>query len=401
MRILHIGSFTSQHTLMAGLAYEKLGFEVVFFNSQKKTNQKNINGLQGNFKFVNPYYNLKIVKFASIIDQINLIKRLLGKHDPKVVNELKLIAQEYKFDFVIGTWGFTVLEVMLVCQEIFPNANFLHNVLTIPDLPIEPKNFKEFLWKIFESIFNIIQNRAYKKMMFNCDVRVFASEEMQNFVKKKYGPFEKGVDILRIELFNKCFFPKKRLEKLSNIDSEPHIAHIGATNFATGMVIDNVSDFLIKISNNKINIHLNADVTPAELINVNSKYLHYFKKFTTSSEYSAFSEFLTQFDAIVILYNVHKVYKRFENSLPTRFLFALVTGIPIVIPAMLFPACEKYIIKHEIGFAYKNEEELYFKLKNKTIMNRFSRNALLHSLSLDFESNSAMYLSILNKSNYN
>lgn len=401
MRILHIGSFTSQHTLMAGLAYKMLEFEVVFFNTQKKTNQRNVNGLHGNFKFVNPYDSYEIKKFTSVTDQIILIKSYLGKYDPKIVKELKQIALENEFDFVIGTWGFTTLEVMLVCQKIFHNAKFLHNVLTIPDLPIETIGFKGFLWKKFDIIFTFIQNQAYKKMLLNCDVRVFATEEMSNYVKRKYGPFEKGIDILRIELFNKCFFPKNRKEKLSNIDGEPHIAHIGATNFAAGMEIDNVSDSLIKISNNKINIHLNANVAPPELIKANSNYLHYFEKFTTDSEKSAFSEFLTQFDAIVILYNVRKVYKRFEFSLPTRFLFALVTGIPIVIPARLFPACEKYITKHEIGFAYKDEEELYLNLTNKHIMNKFSNNAILHSLTLDFESNSTMYLSILNDSNYN
>jgi hypothetical protein len=142
-------------------------------------------------------------------------------------------------------------------------------------------------------------------------------------------------------------------------------------------------------------------VTPPELIKANYNYLHYFEKFTTYSEKSAFSEFLTQFDAIVILYNVQKVYKRFEFSLPTRFLFALVTGIPIVIPERLFPACEKYVMKYEIGFAYKDEEELYLKLKNKSMMNKLSNNAILHSLTLDFESNSEMYLSILNISNFN
>ena len=40
---------------------------------------------------------------------------------------------------------------------------------------------------------------------------------------------------------------------------------------------------------------------------------------------------LTQFDAIVLLYNVERPYERFTNALPTRFLFALITGVPVAV----------------------------------------------------------------------
>ena len=100
MRILHVGSFTSQHTLLAGLAYEMMGFDVVFFNTQKKTNQKQVSGLQNNFKYVNPYNSYQIKKFGSIYDQLILIQRFMGMHDPKIVNELKSIVTEIKFDFI-------------------------------------------------------------------------------------------------------------------------------------------------------------------------------------------------------------------------------------------------------------------------------------------------------------
>jgi hypothetical protein len=391
MKILHIGSFTSQHTLVAGFAYEYLGCDVIFINTQKGTSISKVKGLSSDFLFINPYLQNKRTGASSISTQLTSLKRYFGLFDNNVYGQLVDIATNNHIDLIVGTWGYSVLEVSLVAKKVFPNVKYIHNVLTIPDLPVESCGLRGYMWRIFDRVFGIFQDRAYRSLMQNTQIRVFATEAMFGYVNSKYGPFMNGQNVIRIEHFNKCFFPKKRLEKLSSSNNEPHIAHIGATNFAVGMEIDDVSDSLIKISKEKINIHLNTSVFPESLISADKEYLHFFDSFSNEFEHHLFAEFLTQFDAIIILYNVKKVYERFEYSLPTRFLFALIVGVPIFLPKGLFPACERYILQNQIGFAYLSEKEMYLKLRDPLTMNLLSNNSLAHSANLDFEANSNFF----------
>ncbi|WP_412709808.1 hypothetical protein [Atrimonas thermophila] len=50
---------------------------------------------------------------------------------------------------------------------------------------------------------------------------------------------------------------------------------------------------------------------------------------------------------------------RYKTSLPSRFLIALVAGISITLPKGRFEAMEKFILSHQIGFAYEGSQEVF------------------------------------------
>jgi hypothetical protein len=67
---------------------------------------------------------------------------------------------------------------------------------------------------------------------------------------------------------------------------------------------------------------------------------------------------------------------RFHNSLPSRFLFALNAGIPIVMPKGYFLACEEFVKKYEIGFTYNSPTDLKEALSDDNLMTKYRKNAI-------------------------
>jgi hypothetical protein len=402
MKIVHLGSFSSQHTQMAAIAYKAIGYEAIFVNTKKDCYLIEIPGLDFDCLTINPYVEKSTFRNArwlpqTLFEYLISIVRYLGFYDKKLETHLSRIKSENKIDLIVSTWGFPVLEATLLSQKIFKDSIFVHNILTIPDLPFMEVGINGIFWSGFKKIFDIFQDKAYEKMLKGCHIRIHASGNMLKYVKGKYKITGNGIDEVRLERFNSCYFPTERINNLSNFNGGPNVVHLGATNFATGLSIDDVSDALNALAECKIHTHFYAKVIPPQLKKSNKNYHGLFEKFNNQFDKSAFSNFLTQFDAIIILYNVKQCYDRFKNALPTRFLFGLVIGIPIVLPRNLFPACEEYVNKYQIGFAYENEQDLYEKLINKDFMSIFKTNALLHSENLSFESNMADYKETITK----
>lgn len=394
MKVLHIGPPSSQHTQMAALAYYKLGYEMVFLNTRRDRHFDKVPGVKFDHVVINPWQNRtrpvisrKMPK--TLFSSLTLAFRYIGFHDRDLVSALTELKNKHKIDLVIGSWGMPVLEATLIAQKIFTNAKFVHNILTIPDLPIMVNGFRGLIWKLFLYFFNLIQDSAYSRMLNKIDLIVAASPQMKDFIVDKFKLRCKNKVIIRIERFNIAYFPDKREKKYSENDGKIHVVHLGATNFNTGLEIDEVSEQLISLGKAKIVVHFHAKSLPIVFREFDENSFVLFEKFKNDLEENRnqFAEFLTQFDAIVMLYNVKKKYERFTNSLPTRFLFGLTIGIPIVLPKGLFIACENYIIEHGIGFAYENEIELFEIMSNKFIMDKYSKNALRHSKQLSFESN--------------
>lgn len=70
--------------------------------------------------------------------------------------------------------------------------------------------------------------------------------------------------------------------------------------------------------------------------------------------------YMTQFDACLVTYSSKRgVPIRFNTSLPSRFLIALIAGIPIMLPAGRFEAMEAFVKEQGIGFVYSDPVEAY------------------------------------------
>jgi hypothetical protein len=106
------------------------------------------------------------------------------------------------------------------------------------------------------------------------------------------------------------------------------------------------------------------------------------------------SEFMTQFDASVPIFNVRAPHDRFANALPTRFLFALVAGIPIALPRGLYASCEEYVAARGIGVVYGSEAELAARLRDAPAMAGLANRAAANSESVSADRHLAEYESL-------
>lgn len=397
MNVLHIGPISSVHTQIAAIGYRELGYSSVFLNTRKDRAFETIPGLPGVHEIVNPWRAGEAImpgkaRGSSMAASARDALRYLGVEDARLTSALRAVAARRQIDLVVGTWGLPVLEAMLAAETVFPRAGFVYNVLSVPELPVEGTGLRMAIWRAYMRAFDFIQGRAYRRMLKGCDVRVHAGELMRAYMAEKKLLTPPGVDIVRLERFSRAFFPKTRLPLLSAADGEPHVVHLGATNFS-GLSIDNLAPQIGSLAAAGVHVHYSSPEAP-EFGAETRRFLHTFPKFESSEISPHLAEFATQFDAAVLLYNVDRPYERFRNALPTRFLFALVTGIPIAVPRGLFQASEEYVKRHDIGFSYGSAAELRTILGDAERMKKLSANAVTYSSHLSLEDNLSEYESI-------
>lgn len=397
MRILHIGPVTSVHTQIAALAYTALGYEVTFLNTRKDAHFPSVPGVPAATDVVNPWAGLAPIvpgarRGSSLGSSLVRTARYLGARDRALDRALSKLAGAGTYDVVVGTWGLPVLEAMLAAQRAFPAAAFVYNVLTAPELPLEGTGLKTMLWRGYLKVADAVERSAYGRMLRACDVRVHASEHMREFLVRRYDLGETGKDVVRLERFSRAFFPTRRLPRLSGTQHEPHIIHLGATNFS-GLGVDNLRRQFERLTDAGIHVHFATRQNDAGKP-MASGYYHRFPAIGGDTVGSELADFATQFDAAVILFNVEREYARFRNALPTRFLFALTVGIPVVLPRGIFPSCQEYVERHDIGLAYGSERELAEALSDRARMDRLRAKALSHSQGLSVEDNLDEYRAI-------
>lgn len=397
MRVLHIGPVSSVHTQIAALSYAELGYRATFLNTRKDAHFSAIPGVPAATDVVNPWEGSASLvpgarRGSSLASSLVRTARYLGARDRALETALGKLAASGSYDVVVGTWGLPVLEAMLAAQRAFPDAAFIYNVLTAPELPLEGTGLKTMLWRGYLKVADAVERSAYGRMLRGCDVRVHASEHMREYLVRQYGLRESGRDVIRLERFSRAFFPARRLPLLSGTQHEPHIVHLGGTNFS-GLGIDNLARQFERLTAAGIHVHFAArQSAPAQL--AESRYYHRFPAIGSGAVGSELADFATQFDAAVILFNVDREHARFRNALPTRFLFALTLGIPVVLPRGLFLSCQEYVERHDIGLAYGSERELAEALSDRARMDRLRANALSHSRSLSVEDNLDEYRAI-------
>lgn len=397
MRVLHIGPLTSVHTQIAALAYRSLGVQATFLNTRKDKTFASVPGVPSATDVINPWSGKRALmpgagRGSSLFANLAQTARYAGLGDRRLHRALRELAAKRSYDVIVGTWGMPVLECMLAAQRVFKDAAFVYNVLTAPELPLEGSGWRVRLWRGYLRMAGAVEHAAYGRMLRACDVRVHCSQHMCDYLDRAYGLGGHGIDVIRVELFSRAFLPVRRLPKLSESDGEPHVVHLGATNFS-GLGIDNLASQFERLTAAGIHVHF-ASVLETGSGRASRRHYHPFPKIGGSTPGPELAEFATQFDAAIILFNVGREYARFRNALPTRFLFALTTGIPIVVPDGLFRSCQEYVERHDIGFAYRSEQELAAALADRGLMRRVAANALSHSRTLSVDDHLDEYRAI-------
>lgn len=333
------------------------GYKVVCINIHRKYFTNEITGI-GKLPICNIYeegdpYVGKIGRIKWELNNLGIIKFYKNIRQ-KIVEFIN----KTKPDIIYCFYGSAVLNEIKMIIESRIGIPLIHELLCYPSSLLYKKLKKE--------------NRIYKKIINKINTRIHASQFMVKYIKEKLNP-KIGKDIIYMHYFSEKYFFKKRLPLISSKNREPHIIFLGVTDFSNP--IDDVREQIHLISRLGIHVHLRE---PAPGIEKN-KYIHIFPVFDSKSVFQGeLSTYMTQFDACIVTYNVLPNYRkeRFYFSLPSRFLFALTAGIPIVMPKGIFLSCEDIIKKYKIGFTYEKEEELLEKLNDHKFMNKMRQNAI-------------------------
>jgi len=368
-----VGSATSIEIHNAIIAFRNIGYNVFLLNISRDYFPNHIEAIPNYDNITNLYQGININKDKRIrkIERL-LIVRGLYKGRSQVVKRINDVFKENHIDIVYSLWGTDPLPEIKIIQNQKIHCPIVHHFLAFPGAPV--------------SWFTRLKYLFYKEVVLNIVGRIYGSYRMYNYVNKLFNLTQKGKDIIFLDYFSEMYFPRKRLSLLSEEDEEPHILFIGRTDFQKGSLND-VEEIIKEIALNQIHVHLGETNIS---INKND-YLHFFPIFKAGNlSNGLFAEFMTQFDACIILYNFNKrnwPKDRFYNSLPNRFSFAFTGGIPIIMPEGYFLSCQEIIKKYQIGFTYKDIEDLKSKIKNKRLMKKIKVNAIKISSNFTFERN--------------
>jgi hypothetical protein len=287
--------------------------------------------------------------------------------------EVSEIVNKKEIDVVYGSWGSIGL----------PEFRFMKkfNVPVVYEFLTYPTGFSKAEEKV-ENFFNrsIINSlaRAHAGL-------VFASSRMLNYMESTFD-LHQGNKLIFTESYSKRCFYQRRLPRLSDDDSEPHLVFIGLS-YDVPSIFAQIEKMLQK----RIHVHV-CETAGLENRLRTSKFkdfCHVFKKASMRALLDgSFATFMTQFDACLVTYNFTRATStRLCNSTPNRFSFALSAGIPLVMPQGYLKSCEDIINRHQIGFAYANCDELKKKLDNRDLMNTYQHNAVAKSNVFTLENN--------------
>jgi hypothetical protein len=384
MHVLHIGPLSSLHTQSAALTYRALGCRATFVNTNPGVEAACVPGVPDAADVLNPWARRlprrKQSRAKNLVEDVTSVLRSAGllRPDPDLAAALGAAAQRGSPDVVVGTWGVQVLEATRAAQAALPGCAFVHNVLTYPEVPVVLRGAMGALWRAHARMLRAAETKSYRQMLGNCDVRVHCSERMRAYLQAVVGLAGPGIDVVAVEPFAGEFFPGRRLPKLSASDGQPHVVHVGATNFSGGS-LDDLSRHFAELARAGIHVHYHSNGPGGEIDPALRAYYHPFPKLSLVPANPGLSEFMTQFDASVPIFNVRVPHDRFANALPTRFLFSLVAGIPIALPRGLYASCEEYVAAHDIGLAYESEAQLASRLRDAPAMAGMTARAAAHA----------------------
>jgi glycosyltransferase involved in cell wall biosynthesis len=284
------------------------------------------------------------------------------------VGIIEKIIRDLKIDLIYATWGSNMIPLVKIIQRAKMKIPIIYNFLSYPQ--------NVYRWKVF------LENWYCRKPIERLDGRIHASQNMYQYMSKRFDLKKHGLDIIVTPFFSeKCHY-RKRLPLLSEKDGEPHLVYIGPLTSSRNW--DDIRQEIYEIANEKIHIHLAETDVPLR----KSPYIHFFPYFPLSRLIDgSLATYMTQFDACIVLFNFKacSCLDRFYTSFPSRFLFALNAGIPIVMPKGYLHLCERFINEHQIGFTYRKTIELKEALSNFDLMQKYRRNAMTKSSDFKYE----------------
>ena len=365
MNILYLGSLTSYVTQNDVDIFTSMGHHVTILNPYPISGDPESGLIE--FKNIVNIYDQKRLStlYTGIGGTFTSVLLSALRHN---MDALKEVIKDRQIDLIYATWGANMIPVVKTVQKAKLKVPIIYNFLSYPQ--------NVYGWKVF------LENWYCQRPIKNLDGRIHATKNMYSYMSHHFSLGEHGLDIVMTPFFGKKYFYRTRLPLLSENDGVPHLVFIGPISLPW----DDVRQEIFKITREKIHFHM-AQTSVHMKVN---PYLHFFQYFPLQRLIDGtLATFMTQFDACIVLFNfkVCSCMDRFHNSFPSRFLFALNAGIPIVMPRGYLPACEEFVNEYQIGFAYRNLTQLKKTLNDDDLMQRYRRNAINKTADFTYEKN--------------
>lgn len=329
-----------------------------------------------------------IDRFYNHPNHLTIIKDTVRSYNILSENKLlssaiRRIIDDVRPDIIVTYYGPAGLHFSRIIKKI--DMNF--PVVFIPNLVPSSIMRTNLLWRALKKP---LTNEFidYAKWINKIDTIICASNEMSDFLNKKFSYHRERMRILPDYLPKRFHVQDKFLVRDVQVNKQPRVIFLGAPE-RWGNVIDNLDDEFSSLTN--AGVQVCCGVTGA-LSSVKTPWDHY-PYFTDDDVFSGkLSNYAHQYDAALITYNISDRHERFRSTLPTRFFSSLAAGLPIAVKKGIFDAVETFVENYNIGFAYEDGPGLLQLLKNQRLMNDYRKNIcnLMHdfcaeSQSLTFE----------------
>lgn len=369
MNVLILGRLHSLELKNAVISFKNIGYDIVVVNTSRNYLPINIVEFNLNIPIINLYGNIKYR--SSFIHRIRKFLILCGiSRGGRLKYKLISIFKDYDIDFIYALWGTNALIEIKLIQNINNNVPIFYNYLTYPTREM---NYK-----------NTIVNYFLNKIILKIDGHILASHYMKEFMYKIHN-INLNKAVIHPSFYSNNYKYKNKFIKISSLPtSSPNIIYIGTTKFE-GRLIDDVRLSIANIAHQQINIY----VPESKCKFPDSDYLHFYKKIDSIAlARGELAAFMSKFDASIILYNfsIKAIPKeRFKNSIPSRFFFSLISGLPILIEKDYLLSCEDFISRYKNGIIYNDFIDLNNKLKDISLINEIQINARSLSDMFTFE----------------
>lgn len=381
MHVLYIGSAGSSYPLWIGRALVSAGHRLSFLNyspSFFEPAPEVMAACEG--RFLNLRTGPEDVLNEERVGPRRRIARILARVgvplDPARQVRLRRWIDALDVDVAFSHWGTVALPAISCVRQVRPSLPVVHEFLCYPTD-----------W--FGAAERV--NAFYRSLIEDLAGRIYCSERMRAYFAERFKPGN-SLETVRRSRYPRRAFPRERLPRLPAGDG-PSVVCLATYDYLRRS--GDVNDILPRlrgIADAGVNVYALRPPGDAE----SHARLHWFDRMDPTD--GALATFATQFDACLVAYNLGDLRldrTQFQNSLPERFLYALVLGIPIVLPAGELLTCETVVLENEIGLTFHNEEDLAEKLRDTHAMDRIREKARAFSEAQTLEDNMPTLLEFL------
>jgi hypothetical protein len=369
LRCLFIGPLKSHASIGRYTAAVAAGFEVYLvnvFDLNWKFEDNPIYKTHFVETIIDPYYhsNDSRTRKTLIIEYLRNLGYVPENHN--IVTQLKNTIRSIQPHFAIVHYGAISIRYARILKRTYSKFPLIDIVNVLPSaLSFSPSN-RYITEKKIEEL-------NYRYWLKRLDGVIFASQEMFDFARGKFGVDERRACILPDYLPEAFHYNGDTdLTHQKNYEShDPRVIFLGAPE-RWGHVIDELDNEFMSMAKEHIHI-FSASISDKV---VSTGFGHQYPLFTDQEVFTGkFSEYIAQFDAAIMTYNVPQREERFRSTLPTRFVSALTAGIPIAVKGGFFDACERFVEVNEVGFVYTDASDLRNKLMDVVELSKYRFNA--------------------------